>query len=67
MQPFLEFTYFYNRFIFTASVKINKFKKRRILLAVIWNYITTHGQMNIKFLIQNYSNAAIRTPFTAMF
>jgi len=31
-----------------ASVKINKLKKRCILLAVIWNYITMHGHMNIK-------------------
>jgi hypothetical protein len=33
----------------TASVKINKFKKRCILFAVIWNYITMHGHMNIKY------------------
>jgi hypothetical protein len=33
-----------------ASVKIYKFKKRRILLAVIWNYITMHGHTNIKFI-----------------
>ena len=31
-----------------ASVKINKFKKRCILLAVIWNYIMMHGHKNIK-------------------
>jgi hypothetical protein len=31
-----------------ASVKINKFKKSCILLAVIWNYITKHGHMNVK-------------------
>jgi hypothetical protein len=32
-----------------AFVKINKFKKSCILLAVIWNYITMHGHMNTKF------------------
>ena len=32
----------------TASVKINEFKKRCIMLAVICNYITIHGHMNIK-------------------
>jgi len=33
-----------------ASAKINKFKKRCILLAVIWIYtsITMHGHKNIK-------------------
>jgi hypothetical protein len=31
-----------------ASVKINKFKEHCILLAVICNYITMHGRMNIK-------------------
>jgi hypothetical protein len=31
-----------------ASVKINKFKKPCIPLAVIWNYITMYGHMNIK-------------------
>jgi len=30
------------------SVKINKLKKRCILLAVIWNYNTMHGHTNIK-------------------
>jgi hypothetical protein len=34
----------------TASVKINKFKKRCILLDVICNYITIHGHMNIELL-----------------
>jgi hypothetical protein len=34
-----------------ASVKINKFKKHCILLAVICNYITMHGRINIKNLI----------------
>jgi hypothetical protein len=34
-----------------ASVKINKFKKRCILLAVICNYIVMHGHMNIKYAI----------------
>ena len=37
-----------------ASVKLNKFKKRWILLAVIWNYITMHGHTNIKHLNTSY-------------
>jgi len=32
------------------SVCKNKLQKRCILLAVIWNYITMHGHMNIKYI-----------------
>ena len=33
-----------------ASVEINKSRKKRcILLAVIWNYITMHGHVNVKY------------------
>jgi len=35
---------------YRASVKINKFKKRCILLAVICKCITMHGHMNISFV-----------------
>jgi len=41
----------------TASVKINKFKKHCILLAVICNYITTHGRMNIKLSCYKFATA----------
>jgi hypothetical protein len=41
-----------------AFVKINKFKKSCILLAVICNYITINGHKNIKFY---YWQFAIKT------
>jgi hypothetical protein len=41
---------FLGLFIYLNKIN-NKFKTRCFLLAVVWNYITMHGHMSIKFKI----------------